>query len=233
VSVAVVTGAARGIGRAIATELATAGHRLVLVDVGEQVEATAAELGGVAVRADITDAAGREKIAAAVDGADGELAVLVNNAGITRDALIAKLDEDAFRAVVRVNLGGTYALTTALAERFADGGAVVNLSSRAQLGNVGQFNYIVSKGGVIGLTRALALAYAPRVRVNAVAPGFIATEMTDAMPEHIRERVVAAVPLGRAGEPEDIAKAVGWLASPDAGYVTGQVLYACGGRSFG
>ena len=231
-SVAVVTGAARGIGRAIASELGAAGHRLVLVDIGDRLEATAAELGATAVHADITEPAGRAAIAAAVDAAGGGLAVLVNNAGITRDALIGKLDEAAFRAVVRVNLGGTYALTDALAGRFADGAAVVNLSSRAQLGNVGQFNYAVSKGGVIGLTRALALAYAPRVRVNAVAPGFVATDMTDAMPAHVREKVVSRVPLGRAGQPVDIAKAVTWLASPDAGYVTGQVLYMCGGRSF-
>jgi len=229
-SVAVVTGGARGIGREIAYELAAAGHRLVLVDIGEQLDATAAELGATGVRADITDAGGRAAIAAAVDG---DLAVLVNNAGITRDALISKMDEAAFRAVVRVNLGGAYALTEHLAGRFADGGAVVNLSSRAQLGNVGQFNYAVSKGGLIGLTRALALAYAPRVRVNAVAPGFIATDMTDAMPAHVRERIVARVPLGRAGQPTDVAKAVAWLASPDSGYVTGHVLYACGGRSFG
>jgi 3-oxoacyl-[acyl-carrier protein] reductase len=232
VSVAVVTGAARGIGRESARELGAAGHRLVLVDVGERVGEAAAELEATAVRADVTDAGGRAAIAGAVDAAGGELTVLVNNAGITRDALIEKMDESAFRAVVRVNLGGTYQLTEELARRFADGAAVVNLSSRAQLGNVGQFNYAVSKGGVIGLTRALALAYAPRVRVNAVAPGFIATEMTDAMPEHVREKVVARVPLGRPGQPADVAKAVAWLASPDAGYVTGQVLYACGGRSF-
>jgi 3-oxoacyl-[acyl-carrier protein] reductase len=120
-----------------------------------------------------------------------------------------------------------------LADRIADGGAVVNMSSRAQLGNVGQFNYAVSKGGVIGCTRALALAYAPRIRVNAVAPGFIESEMTAAMPGHVRERVIASVPLARAGQPSDIARTVRWLGSQDAGYVTGQVIYVCGGRSFG
>ncbi|UUW91451.1 SDR family oxidoreductase [Pimelobacter simplex] len=230
---AVVTGAARGIGREIAIELAAAGHLPVLVDVSEQVALTAQELGGVAVRADLTTAEGRAAVRTAVDGLDVPLTLLVNNAGITRDRLIGKMTEEDFRAVLRVNLGATYELTAALADRIADGGAVVNLSSRAQLGNVGQFNYAVSKGGVIGCTRALALAHAPRLRVNAVAPGFIASEMTAAMPDEVRERVVASVPLGRAGQPADIAQTVRWLGSSEAGYVTGQVIYVCGGRSFG
>ncbi|MFT4232791.1 MAG: SDR family oxidoreductase, partial [Leucobacter sp.] len=160
------------------------------------------------------------------------LGALVNNAGITRDAIMHKMTEDDFRAVVRVNLGSTYRMTEGLAELIVDGGAVVNLSSRAQLGNVGQFNYAVSKTGVIGCTRAHSLALAPRLRVNAVAPGFIASAMTDKMPAEIRERVISEVPLDRAGRPEDIAAAVSWLLSPEAAYITGQVLYVCGGRSF-
>jgi 3-oxoacyl-[acyl-carrier protein] reductase len=231
-SVAVVTGGARGIGRAIAERLAAAGHRLVLVDVAEGLDATADELGAMGVRADITDPDGHEAIRAAVRELGGPLAVLVNNAGITRDRMIHKMDEEAFRTVVRVNLGGTYELTRALADLLAEGGAVVNLSSRAQLGNVGQFNYIVSKGGVLGLTRAMALELAPRVRVNAVAPGFTLTEMTDAMPEHVRQQIIDRIPLGQAGTPEDIANAVAFLASPESGYMTGQVLYVDGGRTF-
>jgi NAD(P)-dependent dehydrogenase (short-subunit alcohol dehydrogenase family) len=227
---AVVTGAARGIGREIARTLRLAGHRIVAVDLGDGADAVAAELGGVAVRADVAAASGRRAIAAA---AGGRVAVLVNNAGITRDALIANLDEDAFRAVVRVNLGAAYALTTELAPAMAGGGAVVNLSSRAQLGNVGQYNYAVSKAGIVGLTRALALQLAPRLRVNAVAPGFVATEMTAAMPERVRDRIVGRVPLQRAGEAQDIADAVAWLASPRSAYVTGQVQYVCGGRAYG
>ncbi|GHB73756.1 beta-ketoacyl-ACP reductase [Streptomyces viridiviolaceus] len=231
-SLAVVTGAARGIGRAVAERLVTR-HSLLLVDMSQAVHETAAQLGAVAVQADITQPEGIAAIVAAVDGASEPPAMLVNNAGITRDALIHKMEEAVFRAVVRVNLGGTYALTEALAGRIVDGGSVVNLSSRAQLGNVGQFNYAVSKTGVIGCTRALALALAPRLRVNAVAPGFVESDMTRAMPARVRERVVSAVPLARAGQPEDIADAVAWLGSEAAGYLTGQVLYVCGGRSFG
>jgi 3-oxoacyl-[acyl-carrier protein] reductase len=232
-SVCVVTGGARGIGREIARDLQGAGHSVVIVDISEQVNETADELGAVAVRADLTDPDGVARVAWTIDEIGEPLSLLVNNAGITRDALIGKMTEAEFQTVLNVNLGATYALTTALADRIADGGAVVNMSSRAQLGNVGQFNYAVSKGGVIGCTRALALAYAPRIRVNAVAPGFIESEMTAAMPGHVRERVIASVPLARAGQPSDIARTVRWLGSQDAGYVTGQVIYVCGGRSFG
>lgn len=232
-TLAVITGAARGIGRSIAERLQASGHSLLLVDVSEAVDQTAAELGAQAVRADITDPAGRDAIAAAIDASDGPFTVLVNNAGITRDALLRKMEEDAFRLVVKVNLGATIALTEFLAPRLADGGSVINLSSRAQLGNVGQFNYIISKGGVIGATRAHALEFAPRIRVNAVAPGFIASEMTDAMPAEVRQRIIDKVPLERAGQPADIAGAVAWLSSPDAAYVTGEVIYVTGGRTFG
>ncbi len=231
-TLAIVTGAARGIGRAIATRLAEDGHTPVLVDLSEEVAETAQQIGGIGVRADITDIDGIEKLLNVIDGSGQAPGVLVNNAGITRDSLLRKMPEADFRAVVRVNLGGTYALTEALAPRIADGGAIVNISSRAQLGNVGQFNYGVSKGGVIGLTRAHALVYAPRLRVNAVAPGYVESEMTLAMPEAVRRRVVEAIPLAQAGQPRDIAEAVAWLASDAAGYVTGQVLYSCGGRSF-
>ncbi|MBX6342851.1 MAG: SDR family oxidoreductase, partial [Thermomicrobiaceae bacterium] len=183
--------------------------------------------------ADMVAAAGREAIAAAVERAGGPLRALVNNAGITRDALIDKMEEDAFLQVIRVNLGGAYLLTRRLLPLFAEGGAIVNLSSRAYLGNVGQFNYAASKGGLVGLTRALALELAPRVRVNAVAPGLIATEMTMAMPEHVRQRLVERIPLGRMGVPAEVASVVAFLVSDAASYVTGQVVLICGGRSVG
>ncbi len=231
-TLAIVTGAARGIGLAIAARLAEEGHLPVLVDLSDQVVAAAERLGGIGVRADVTDPAGVGDLLAVLDGSGRDLAVLVNNAGITRDSLLRKMSEADFRQVVRINLGGPYALTEALAPRMIDGGSVVNISSRAQLGNVGQFNYGISKGGVIGLTRAHALAYAPRLRVNAVAPGYVESEMTLAMPEAVRQRVVDAIPLAKAGQPRDIADAVAWLSSAAAGYVTGQVLYSCGGRSF-
>jgi NAD(P)-dependent dehydrogenase (short-subunit alcohol dehydrogenase family) len=229
-SFAVVTGGARGIGRAIAEKLADAGHRLILVDLREDVEAVAHQLDAVAVSTDLATEAGRAAVVAAVG--DKPLSVLVNNAGITRDARIEKMDEDAFRAVIRVNLCVPGLLASALSSRIRDGGAIVNISSRAHLGNFGQFNYAVSKGGVIGLTRALARELAPRVRVNAVAPGFVATEMTETIPASVRERIIRSIPLARAADPGEIASAVAWLASEDASYVTGQVLYACGGRSY-
>lgn len=231
-SLAIVTGAARGIGQAIAARLVESGHAVLLVDLDERVHHTSTELGGHGVLADISQPAGVERIVDAVRAVGVEPRVLVNNAGITRDSLLRNMDEDAFRAVVRVNLGGTYALTEAIAPLLVDDGAVVNISSRAQLGNVGQFNYGIAKGGVIGLTRAHALALAPRLRVNAVAPGFVESEMTLAMPTEARRRVVDAIPLGSPGQPLDIAEAVDWLASDAASYVTGQVLYSCGGRSF-
>lgn len=231
-SLAIVTGAARGIGQAIAARLAEAGYEILLVDLDERVHETAAELGGRGVRADIAEPTDVARVVAAVDELGAVPRVLVNNAGITRDSLLRTMEEATFRAVVRVNLGGTYALTEAIAPLLADHGAVVNISSRAQLGNVGQFNYGIAKGGVIGLTRAHALAFAPRLRVNAVAPGFVESEMTSAMPAEVRRRVVDAIPLEVPGQPLDIAEAVEWLSSDAASYVTGQVLYSCGGRSF-
>jgi len=233
---AVVTGAARGIGRAIAERLAAEGLHIILPDRSEQVTETANRLtsrgaAATAVVADLGAAGGLASVVDAVDATGGALRALVNNAGITRDGRLGKLAPEDFLAVMRVNLGVPFELTRRLEARFVDGGAVVNLSSRAYLGNVGQFNYSASKGGVVGLTRALALSLAPRVRVNAVAPGLIATEMTAAMPANVRRRLVGAVPMGRIGEPVEIADTVAFLCSERAGYVTGQVLVACGGRS--
>jgi NAD(P)-dependent dehydrogenase (short-subunit alcohol dehydrogenase family) len=214
---AIVTGAARGIGRAIAERLQR-DHEVLRVDLDPSVDG---------IVADVTDPNGRAAILDAVEHVD----VLVNNAGITRDARIVKMTDEDFLAVIRVNLGAAYELTSALRERFADGAAVVNLASRAYLGNFGQFNYSASKGGLVGLTRALALELAPRVRVNAIAPSLTATEMTLAMPEQVRAKMIASIPMGRMGEPHEIAETVAALASPATAYVTGQVVVACGGRS--
>ena len=233
-TLALVTGAARGIGKTIAERLSDDGYRPILVDLDPAVRESADSLGGIGVVADIASDEGRAAILHTVQSQDEPLSVLVNNAGITRDKLIANLSEDDFRLVLRVNLGAPYELIALLGDSIAAGGAIVNVSSRAQLGNVGQFNYAVSKGGVIGLTRSMALRLAHRVRVNAVAPGFISTAMTDAMPADARDRVIASIPLGRAGVPSDIAETVAWLANPKiSGYVTGQVMYCCGGRSYG
>lgn len=229
----VVTGAARGIGAAIATRFARAGWHPLVVDLDPSVEALAAKLGATAVVADVTDAAGRAAITEQLGALPEPARALVNNAGITRDALIKRMEEDQFLAVIRVNLGAAYELSTALAPLLSDGGSIVNLSSKSASGNVGQYNYAVSKAGLLGLTRSMALDLAPRVRVNAIAPAFIATEMTAAIPDELRERFIARIPFGRAGEPEEIASVVEWLASDGASYVTGQVLPVCGGRSFG
>lgn len=232
---AVVTGAARGIGRAIAARLA-ADHAVVCVDRDARVADAAAAItagGGTAVpvAVDLSGEDGPAAVAAALDDLASPLKVLVNNAGITRDALVVKMSEDDFCAVLDVNLGAAWALTEHLLDRLVDGAAIVNTSSRSYLGSVGQLNYAMSKGGLVGLTRALALSLAPRVRVNAVAPGLTATEMTMAMPDDVRDKLVAAIPLGRMGEPSEIAAVVAALASDELSYVTGQVLLACGGRS--
>ena len=223
---AVITGAGRGIGRAIAERLRPR-HDLVLVDLDPAVRQVAETLGGRAVVCDVTDPAGRAQILDAAGAVD----VLVNNAGITRDARVVKMEEEAFLAVIRVNLGAAYELTTALQDRFADGASVVSLASRAYLGNFGQFNYSASKGGLVGMTRALALQLAPKVRVNAIAPSLTASEMTQAMPEKVLDKMIASIPLGRMAEPAEIAETVAALASPAMAYVTGQVVVACGGRS--
>jgi NAD(P)-dependent dehydrogenase (short-subunit alcohol dehydrogenase family) len=212
---AVVTGAARGIGKAIADRLAQS-HDVLRVDLAETP-------GGL--RADITKPEDRARIVEAA----GQVDVLVNNAGITRDARIVKMTEEEFLRVIRVNLGAAYELTMAL--DFADGASIISLASRAYLGNFGQFNYSASKGGLVGMTRALALQLAPKVRVNAVAPSLTASEMTLAMPEKVLSKMIASIPMGRMGEPEEIAGTVAALASKDMAYVTGQVVVACGGRS--
>ena len=215
-SSAIVTGAARGIGKAVADKLAATGHDVVRVDLNP---------GDDILVADVTSAEDRARIVEAAGNVD----VLVNNAGITRDARIVKMTEEDFLAVIRVNLGAAYELTRACT--FNDGACVVSLASRAYLGNFGQFNYSASKGGLVGMTRALALELAPRVRVNAIAPSLTASEMTLAMPEKVLSKMIASIPMGRMGEPEEIAATVAALASDDMAYVTGQVVVACGGRS--
>ena len=235
---AVVTGAARGIGRAIAERLARDGLQTLLVDLSPRVEETAQELRSrglsvAAVQADILDPQGREQIAQAVQARGQPLRALVNNAGITRDALLESMTEEDFLQVVRVNLGGAYLLTRRLLPLMGEGSAIVSISSRAYLGNVGQFNYAASKGGLVGMTRALALELAPRIRVNAVAPGLIATDMSLSIPERVRDRLVARIPAGRMGQPEEVAAVVSFLLSDEASYVNGQVVLVCGGRSVG
>jgi 3-oxoacyl-[acyl-carrier protein] reductase len=231
---AVVTGAAGGIGRALCRRLSQAGHSIVAVDLSSRLEALVAmlELEGFAihpVEADLTTTAGIEAVADAVRRSGGAQ-VLVNNAGVTRDNRLVNLGLDDFRAVLEVNLGAAYQLTLALVPLMGQG-SIINVSSRAYLGNFGQFNYSMSKGGLVGLTRALALSLAPNIRVNAVAPGLIATEMAMGIPDDVRNRMIAAIPADRMGEPEEVAELVAFLAADASSYITGEVIVIGGGRS--
>jgi NAD(P)-dependent dehydrogenase (short-subunit alcohol dehydrogenase family) len=235
-ALAIVTGAAGGLGRQIAARLGEAGHQLLLVDLDPRVAETARELESTgvsagAVVADLTRDEGAADVAAVVRDRGGSIAVLVNNAGITRDARVKNMEDADFAAVIAVNLVAAIRLTLELEPLFADGSAVVNMSSRASLGNFGQANYVTSKSGLVGFTRALALRWAPRVRVNAMAPSLVDTPMTQAMPPEVLEKLVSRIPAGRIGSPEDVAELVAFLASAEAGYITGQVVLACGGRS--
>jgi 3-oxoacyl-[acyl-carrier protein] reductase len=225
---AIVTGAAGGLGGRIGERLAAAGHELLLVDLDPAVEEVAAAAEARSVVADLTTPEG---VAAVLDAAEDDVAVLVNNAGITRDARATKMEEAAFAAVIEINLVAAMRLTLALEPRYRDGAAVINMSSRASLGNFGQANYSASKAGLVGFGRALAQRWAPRVRVNALAPSLVDTPMTQAMPPEVLEKMIGRIPAGRIGSPDDVAGTVAFLASPEAAYVTGQVLFACGGRS--
>ena len=242
---AVVTGSSRGIGRAVAEELARAGFDVCvncssergLSGVQQLADQLAAEHGvrAIAVAANVADAAEAEALVAAAHEAFGRVDVLVNNAGITRDGLIARMKEEDFDAVIDVNLKGTFNCCKAAAQRMMKQrfGRIVNLSSVVGVaGNAGQANYAASKAGVIGLTKSLARELAARnVTANAVAPGFIATDMTDALSEKQREAILGRIAAKRLGAPEDVAALVRFLASEEAGYITGQVVCIDGGMS--
>jgi 3-oxoacyl-[acyl-carrier protein] reductase len=230
----IVTGAARGIGAAIARRLASDIDHLILVDLAPELADTADQITAAGanvspIQVDLTSDAGVRSVVDAIG--DGSLDALVNNAGITRDARLVNMTAEDFAAVLDVNLGAPHRLVQAVAERFSEGAGVVNIASRAYLGNFGQFNYSMSKGGIVGLTRALAIELAPRVHVNAVAPGLIATDMAMGIPEDIRNRMIEAIPMKRMGEPADVAELVAFLASPRSGYITGHVHVIGGGRS--
>jgi 3-oxoacyl-[acyl-carrier protein] reductase len=238
-SVALITGGARGIGRAIADELAAGGATLAIVDVLQDVaEATAAEfrargVTAAAFVANVSSLADVERMFGEVLTRFGKVDILVNNAGITRDNLIMRMREEEWDAVIAVNLKGTFNCIKAASRPMlkARSGRIVNIASVVGvMGNAGQANYSASKAGVIGLTKTAAKELASRgITVNAVAPGYIRTEMTDKLSDAAREAFLTLVPLARAGTPEDVARAVGFLCSEAAAYITGQVLHVDGG----
>jgi 3-oxoacyl-[acyl-carrier protein] reductase len=228
---ALVTGASRGIGRAIASELAQAGASVV---VGyrsgkDEAEALASELGGRAVQADVANGEDAARLVAEA----GDLDILVNNAGLTRDGLLARMPDDDWRTVIETNLSSVFytcrAVTRPMMKKRA--GSIVNVSSIVGVhGNWGQTNYAASKAGIIGFTKSLARELGSRgVRANVVAPGYVKTQLTDVLPEEATQAMLQNTPLGRLGEPQDIAGAVRFLCSDEASFITVEVLLVDGG----
>jgi len=235
-----ITGASRGIGKAIAQELASRGAGLALTDVLEpELQATAAEIAGscqvpvIHARLDVTDSAGADQFAQRCAAELGNLTALINNAGITRDALMIRMTEEDWDRVLAVNLKGTFVCTRAAVKIMmkARYGKIVNIASVVGVtGNAGQANYSASKAGVIALTKSVAKEFGARgVRANAVAPGFIATEMTHKLSPEVQEAYLKAIPLNYLGSPEDVARTCAFLVSPGSDYITGQVLVVDGG----
>jgi 3-oxoacyl-(acyl-carrier-protein) reductase len=239
--VALVTGAGRGIGEAIALTLAREGAHIIVNDfdqAGAQATVAKVEALGRQALADGANIADRGQVKAlfqSIKDTFGRLDILVNNAGITRDGLLLKLSEEHWDQVMAVNLKGVFNCTQLAAEMMREQayGKIVNLSSAsAQMGNIGQVNYAASKAGVIGMTKTLAKELAKfNINVNAVAPGFILTPMTEAVPDKVKDYLIKGIPLGRAGTPEDVADAVSFLVSEKSAYITGQVI-ACNGGMY-
>ena len=237
---ALVTGASRGIGRAIALRLAAEGARVAInyagnVKAAEEVKAAVEAAGGAAIlcQADISDSAAVEAMVADVVKEFGTIDILVNNAGITRDTLLMRMKDEDFAKVLDTNLKGVFYCTKAVAKLMMKkrSGHIVNMASVVGLvGNAGQTNYAAAKAGVIGFSKSAARELASRgITVNVVAPGFIGTDMTAVLPEAVKEKTLAGIPLGKMGEPEDVANAVLFLASDQASYITGQVVNVDGG----
>jgi len=237
--VALVTGAAQGIGRAIALLLAQKGADIVVSDINlEKAEETVREIETIgrramAIRADVANTNDVERMVEAILGRFGQIDILVNNAGITRDKLILRMTEEDWDAVLNVNLKGTFNCTKAVVRHMSKQrrGKIVNIASVVgEMGNVGQANYSASKAGVIGFTKTIAREFAQRgINVNAIAPGYIETPMTEVLPEKVKEELRGMIPMGRLGRPGDVAEAVLFLVSEASRYITGQVLNVNGG----
>lgn len=240
--VALVTGASRGIGRAIALQLASDGAKIAINFAGnlakaEEVKNEIETNGGKAilVQADVSNSEAVDEMVAKVIDKWGKIDILVNNAGITRDNLLMRMKESDFYEVINTNLKGVFNCTKAVSKLMTKqrSGRIVNMASIVALtGNVGQSNYAAAKAGIIGFSKSAAKEFASRgITINVIAPGFIETDMTAVIPDKIKETMLKEIPLGRIGAPEDIARAVRFLVSDDAAYITGQVLRVDGGMS--
>ncbi len=240
---AIVTGGTRGIGKAIAMALAEQGIDVIITGLNEErANSAAAEIASKgstchALRADVSKAKDVEELFKFVTKHFERLDILINNAGITKDNLLLRVKEEDWDAVINTNMKGTYLCTQEAIKMMARQkyGRIVNLSSVvAYIGNPGQTIYSASKAGIIGFTRSVALEYAKRgITVNAIAPGFIKTDMTDRIPEKIKEQILSMIPMGTYGTGKDIAKTVLFLISPDSSYITGQVIHVNGGMFLG
>jgi 3-oxoacyl-[acyl-carrier protein] reductase len=237
--VALITGGARGIGKAIAVSLAKRGADLAIADISsESARETAKEIASLGVKAVpvALDVSKSSEVSGAIEGIVrefGRLDIVVNNAGITKDGLILRMKEEDWDAVIGINLKGVFlcsreAVKVMVKQRY---GRIVNIASVvAFMGNPGQANYSASKAGIVGLTKTIAKEYARRgITANAVAPGFIATAMTDALAENVREEMLKSIPVGKFGSVDDVANAVVFLSSPETAYITGQVIHVNGG----